>query len=90
MLDGAEDRYGCCLAESAETGDCHHLAQVGKQVEISTDTATGTDFLHQVMDAHSALPAGGALAAGFMLKKLADFTNDIPQISALVNDENSA
>ena len=90
MLDGGQDRIGAGLAQAAERGGLHRLADALQLFDVSLPTFSpgnsGQDFEHL----GGPQTAGRAFAAGFILGEGEEITGNIHHAGILIHDDHPA
>ena len=86
----AEHRVGGRLAEAAEAGVLHQIAEHFQLGEIGLGGPVLLKFGQQAVDLGGAHPAGNAFAAGLVHAELHEIFDDVDHARGFVNDDHSA
>jgi len=90
VAQGGEHRVGRGLAQPAEAGGLDHPGEMLQLLQIVAFALAGAEPLQDVQHAAGADAAGGALAAGLVLRELQEIAGDIDHAVVFVQHDQTA
>ena len=90
IVDRAQDGVGRGLPQAAEGRILDALAQFDQELDVALPAFAAGDPLQDFQHALGADPAGGALAAGFVLDELHEELGHVHHAGVFVHDDQAA